>query len=173
MSITDTLLEALRPQVVKALDGHTKYSRDCHMDGEYLADQAWPAIVSTVRAAVALAEQRGEPSEIATLTTTPPLVDVLRQRAVWAEETRPKLTYTATIFRAAADRIQALERELAEAKAAVDAEREACVFLAETVRDEEAAERRAAGVSEMAAYHLWAEQTAEGIAKAIRARGQQ
>lgn len=39
----------LRKQFELALNGHTKYSRDCCVSGEYLTDQVWPLVLSLLR----------------------------------------------------------------------------------------------------------------------------
>ncbi len=37
-----------RALFVTALDGHTKYSRDCHLSGEYLTKQIWPLVEAMI-----------------------------------------------------------------------------------------------------------------------------
>ncbi|MCA1831191.1 MAG: hypothetical protein LC750_00325 [Actinobacteria bacterium] len=39
-----TSLDQLRAALVKALDGHTRGSRDCNLSGEYLTQQIWPLV---------------------------------------------------------------------------------------------------------------------------------
>lgn len=57
---------------------------------------------------------------------------------------------------------------------AVEREREACELIALRTRDAERANRikEYNELSDKSAYHLWAEQTANEIAAAIRSRGQ-
>lgn len=48
-------MDALKAKVAAALDGHTEYSRDCHLSGEYLAGLVWPIIgdeIERIRSAV-------------------------------------------------------------------------------------------------------------------------
>lgn len=48
--------EALRTKLVEALDGHTKYSRDCSLSGEFLVSQIWPLVSAALSSAPATAE---------------------------------------------------------------------------------------------------------------------
>lgn len=40
--------DTLRAAIVERLNGHTAHSRDCHLSGEYLADQVWPLITEAL-----------------------------------------------------------------------------------------------------------------------------
>lgn len=48
--MTPTEMAELRQEIVDRLSGHTDHSRDCHLGGEYLANQIWPLIEEAVRA---------------------------------------------------------------------------------------------------------------------------
>lgn len=58
LPMTD-LTAALRPKIVAALDGHTKYSRDCNLSGEYLASQVLPIIADALAALERAGKQEG------------------------------------------------------------------------------------------------------------------
>lgn len=52
-------VEELRAAMIRALDGHTTYSRDCHLSGDFLCQQVWPLVEAALAARPAAPEAQG------------------------------------------------------------------------------------------------------------------
>jgi hypothetical protein len=55
----DGAREALRTEMVAALDGFTDYSRDCHLSGEFLCSKVWPLVLAAIPASDTPSQDQG------------------------------------------------------------------------------------------------------------------
>lgn len=56
-------LDSLRAEMTKALDGHTRWSRDCNLTGEYLCGKVWPLVLSALSQGGGAGRSEGEGEE--------------------------------------------------------------------------------------------------------------